>query len=235
MSTENIERGNLNIFKLLILGFIVVTVANLVVFAIASTIFYKITIISSILYDIATMLLIIGMLLLSKNRNQTRTALSTSLLFLVSMGLFLVAGIFASLYPHQISAANGLSNLELDVGHHIIGMGVPAVFSGLFMALAAYFFNEWFNDSLQPKKQFRTFTYFGILFFVAQIITFLGYEMLQGSITMSLWQTAGNNTSAIGTSNLIILAGSVLLLISFIIEIIGGYQIFRKVSNVSTA
>lgn len=228
-STKKFDKQDFNQFKPLILIFMILTAINAILY-------YFVPLLSVILYGIATFLLVIGMFLVSRKRNQEKYAFAVGSFFGVGVLLLLIGAIYITIYPYHFTAGTSLATLETNVGHHIIGEDVPAVFSGLFMAIAGYLFDEWLNDNMNEEKPFKAFTWFGVIFFAGQILNFLGLEMLQGTIVQSLWQTAGSSTAAIGTSSALIFIGTIIMVISFAVEIFVAYKVWQKMgASASTA
>ena len=235
MSTsQELSNKNANLFKMLVLVFMPLT-------AVSAVAYLFLPLVGALLYDVATILLLVGMYSYSRNSEHLNAFLLVAVLFIVGMGLLTVAATYATLYPYQFSPSSSLSStvnqvgtLEQGAGIHIVGMGVPALFAGLFMALGAYFFSEWFNDAVDKEGSFKTFSYFGIIFFTAELIVFLGYEMLQGTIVATIREsTFGANTLALSVSNYIILFGSLLVLVAFLVEAYAGFQVYKKLSSSS--
>ncbi len=233
MST--VEQKNVGLFKILVLIFMVLT-------AIALVLFMFVPLISAIAYDIGTILLLLGMYILSKEKIQQLTWLKVTALFVLAMILGLVAAIFATMYPWQTPATgsvlNQLSTMEKGVGEHVLAFAVTTVFTGLFTGLAAFFIGEWYEDTVDNSKPFKTFRYFGVLFFAGQLIVFVGYELLQLTISQALttYQSVLSTSMApITVSDLFIIVGSILILVSFAIEIFAGFQVIKRVTNSSSA
>ena len=228
-TSKRIQAKDLSLFRKFTFLFIGLTVLSIAVYLF-------VPLAGAILYDIGTIFLILGVYLLSRNSKHSTSALVVMVLFVCGMVAMLVAAVYATVYPYQFGVSLSvpeISKLAGGLGVNLVGMGVPALFAGVFIALAAYFFDEWFNEAVNQEEPFRTFSYFGVFFLASQIVVFLGYEMLRGTIAQSLWQTAGNSTSAIQFSDIVILVGSILVLLSIVYEIVAVFRVSKRVNNSS--
>ena len=230
-SNVNKYRNDIKSLTVFILAFVVLKVIALGLYLLNILVF------SSIAYVLGTLSLIIGIYLVSKQNNEFFPGIKVSVLLVIAMILDLRTALLVSMNPPTLQSSGTfmeqLGQLDATFGNNAYYMAAFTLFTGVFMAVSAYFYNDWFNDNLSSSKPFKSYTYFGVLFFVGEVITFVGYVVLRRADKQILAGWTGASVQSINFSTGIIFVGTIMLVIAFLIEIIAGLQMFSLINKSS--
>lgn len=225
MSTiqESKAKNNLKGLTIFILLFVVLKIA-----AIALYLFEPL--LSVLAYMAGTIVLIAGIYIVSKSNNDLFPGIKVSILLVIAILFDFIATFLTVTYPAKLSSSgtfmDQVGHLDANFGNNTYFISWFVLFTAIFMAVGAHFFNEWFNDNLQSDKPFKLYNIFGILFFVASLIMIAGYVVLRQASKQILAGWTGASSQSINFATGMILFGTLILLIAFVVEIVAGIKIF---------
>lgn len=226
----SMNEKDIKTFRYLLIGFVILQIIGLILYLFRP-------VYSAIFYGLGSLAFILGIILLSRKYKQLTSGIKISILFIIALIGELVVAEFNNLYPHSShisptveSVQSQLLSIQNGFGQHIFSIVLFVFLTGLLMFLTGYFLTPWINQLLNlPKRQFKSFLYFGIIFGLGDLITGIGYFLYDRDIRFVI-----NNTrplTSLGLSGLIILLGVILLLIAFVIEIIIGLKLYSNLSS----
>lgn len=225
----NVDLKGVSTFKMLILAFIVLTGLSVVTYLFSP-------LLSSILYVVGSLALVLGIFLVSSSNDHLGRNLGVIFLFLFAVLSVLLVAFLNSMFPHNINVTSSIGPIysQLGVvnsnfGFNIFIIAALVLSAGSFMALGANAFSGWLDKATGHDN--KTFTYFGVLFFVGEVIVFTGYVVLVAALNEILSGTHGLNTETVAFSQLIITIGTIFLLVSFLLEILAGWKVFKLLSS----
>ena len=126
-----------------------------------------------------------------------------------------------------------VGNVDQYFGFNVYTIAVFLLLAGTFIFLASHSFTGWFKDTLKFDEGFGSYTFFGTMFMVAEIIIFTGYVTLVRALNEVLDGVHGRNTQALAFPELIINLGVVVLLVAFLLEAFAGFQMLRMINKKS--
>lgn len=223
---SNIQINDSKWFKYLLLIFIFFKVLAILLYLFRP-------IISAILYDSGTTFLLIGIFLLSKKYQYLKSGFKVLVLFILTMISYLIVAILNNKYPHSshVSVAvetvlEQITKLENGFGKHVFIIIVFNILTGVLMISTAFIFTNWINNALNLQIRTKIYFNFGRIFIGGVLIQVLGFIIFSRALHAVVYN--GSKTSTVAIPGLIIFLGSIILLISFAIEIIAGIQFYNK-------
>ena len=234
-SKSETQVKGLNTFKMLLLPFIALTAVSIALYLFDP-------LVSVLAYSVGALCFIVGIYLVSKNNQQSGHGLKLFLLFLFAILFDLIVGVLTTLNPFSLNVASSyqaiasqLGTINHDFGFNVYPIAGMVLFSGIFMVLGGLSFSDWASDTINLHEDFKTFSYFGWIFLVGEIIIFSGYTVYVAALNEIIAGVHGTNTEAISFALNIVYVGVFFLLVSMVVEAVAGFQLFKHLNKASTS
>lgn len=240
---SQIEQGDLNSFKNYVIILIISMLVPLVTGVISSSLgpFIKVIGYAAFAY---------GIYVLSKKYDFLNSGMKVVYLFLLIIVLQIISIVISLAIPQPIllssaDITNYLNNLSSYLPFLFVNLLISVLIS-IVLLFATYYFTQWFNEELTPFNQTQAFWYYGILNVIGTILlgitSYLSLNALANSSSNLTATVAPTSTVPVSTalsSNLVglvfvVLAGAIVGLAAFIMEIVAGVKIYNRVTDIAT-
>ena len=161
-------------------------------------------------------------------------------LFIVAMVLDLGLAVFFYMYPLlNLTNSTSLSEFYIKVpkqyGLYLFTSIIIFIVIGILILSASYYLTEWSNLGFSTFLRTRTFLYYGIIFFIGQIVISIGLFqtgiVFQNIVSRSYIIT--KDVNAINSALLVINVGFFILFIALIVEIVACCVFYFRIHSFS--
>ena len=231
--TENFDKNDLNLLKNTILVFVISKLGS-----------FGANYIGQLLLGVlinygGILVLCFGLYTFSTKYSKLENGIKVVGLFVIGIIIDFISNIYLILNPISFSDSNTQTVQQfieqLKPLVQLVNVAVIfGVFGGILTLIIYYYFTEWINDGFsKPFDRIKVFFYAGIIICVGQIL-FVVSLLMYNSVFTSFINSGIVTQSDIDTldqARSVMTLGSLLLLVGFITEIIGGFKIYNRIND----